>query len=89
MAPVDRFDGGTPPAKACLAELLRNKLGTYIEDRKQLQTETVSHLAMYLNFGHTSPVQVARAINASEAPAEQRDAFLEELIVRPKKIPCY
>ena len=41
-----------------------------------------SMLAAHLHFGQISPVEIALRVNESSAPAEDREAFLEELIIR-------
>jgi deoxyribodipyrimidine photo-lyase len=41
-----------------------------------------SQLSPYLHFGQISPVAVALAARSSGAPADEVDAFIEELVVR-------
>lgn len=77
------FRGGTAEAKKQFKAFLDNRLSHYSENRNQPQTDDVSYMAMYLHFGHISPVYLALQIRDAEAcPEEDRDSFLEELIVR-------
>jgi deoxyribodipyrimidine photo-lyase len=39
-------------------------------------------MSPYLHFGQISPVRIARRIRDAEAPAEAKEAYLEELVVR-------
>jgi deoxyribodipyrimidine photo-lyase len=83
VAPVPRhFRGGTDRAKGVLSAFVRDRLPAYDDDRNQPQRTTVSHLAMYLNYGQISPLTVACAVRDSGAPAQHVDSFLEEVIVR-------
>ena len=43
---------------------------------------TTSELSAHLHFGHISPLTIALAVSSSDAPREDVDAYLEELIVR-------
>jgi deoxyribodipyrimidine photo-lyase len=76
------FTGGTFRARARLRSFLEDTLPVYDEHRNQPHTDHVSHLSMYLHYGHISPVYVALAALESGAPEHQVDGFVEELIVR-------
>ena len=78
---VPLFVGGTTAGKTVLKNFLADHLDVYAAHRNQPQTSDVSHMSKYLHFGQLSPVWIA--IEASRKPAsENRDDFLEELIVR-------
>ena len=78
---VPLFVGGTTAGKTVLENFLADHLDVYAAHRNQPQTSDVSHMSKYLHFGQLSPVWIA--IEASRKPAsENRDDFLEELIVR-------
>ncbi|SEP67895.1 deoxyribodipyrimidine photo-lyase [Microlunatus flavus] len=78
---VPLFTGGTSAGKKVLRDFLRDHFDVYAEHRNQPQTSDVSHMSKYLHFGQLSPVYIA--LEAQEMPAsENRDDFLEELIVR-------
>jgi len=77
------FSGGTSAARARLARFLRHHLEGYVESRGDPARPAVSYLSPYLHFGQISPVEIAlRVMNARRGSAADREAFLEELIVR-------
>ncbi len=77
------FKGGASEAKRVFAEFIGEKLGQYNENRNQPQTDDVSFMSIYLQFGQISPLYLALQIrNAKDKPQEDRETFLEELIVR-------
>jgi len=77
------FTGGTPAARAKLRQLIDDKLARYAKNRNQPQTDDVSHLSMYLHYGHISPLYIAKRVRETKAGTqEDRDVFIEELVVR-------
>ena len=77
------YPGGESAAQARFQLFLENSFKRYQENRNQPQTDDVSGMAMYLHFGHVSPIQLALlARDAETVAADNREAFLEELIVR-------
>ena len=60
----------------------RARLDGYAEGRNEPAADRTSHVSAYLHFGHVSAVELALAARDSGAPAEDREAYLEELIVR-------
>jgi deoxyribodipyrimidine photo-lyase len=75
------FRGGAAEAARRLRRFVRGLKG-YAGMRARPETPHVSHLAMYMHFGQISPLQIALAVQRAAAPAADRNAFLEELIVR-------
>ena len=77
------FRGGTGEAKRIFRRFLDKRFSSYQENRNQPKTDDASHMSKYLHFGQVSPVWLALQVRAA-APAsnENRDAFIEELIVR-------
>ena len=83
VAPVDRFfRGGHAQARARLRSFVTRHLPRYVAARSELGTPHVSTLSPYLHFGQISPVEIALAVRAAQAPAADCASFLEELIVR-------
>ncbi|MBI1373431.1 MAG: deoxyribodipyrimidine photolyase [Phycisphaera sp.] len=77
------FRGGTAEAMKKLRELVEDKLDRYAANRNQPQTDDVSYMSMYLHYGQISPVAVAMEVrNAKRGTAEDREVFIEELVVR-------
>lgn len=82
-AVTKRFRGGASQAAAKLRTFLNEKLDSYEDGRSQPDCETLSHMSMFLHFGQISPLDIALKIKGSSAGTQSdRDAYLEELIVR-------
>jgi len=82
IGPVDGFHAGTDAALIALRRFIREHLRGYATDRNHPEIDATSRLSAYLHFGQIGPHTVALAIKAAAAPAADREAFLEELIVR-------
>jgi deoxyribodipyrimidine photo-lyase len=83
VPPVRRFCGGTGEARSRLEAFIAGKLDGYARGRSEPAEWHGSLLSPYLHFGQISPVEVALAVReAGRGGAEDRAAFLEELIVR-------
>jgi deoxyribodipyrimidine photo-lyase len=82
VGPASAFRGGTDAALGALRQFVREGLNTYAADRNRPEIDGTSRLSPYLHFGQIGPHTVALAIRDATAPARDRDAFLEELIVR-------
>ena len=83
VGPVPLFTGGEDEAKRVFRAFLRDKFKHYSEHRNQPQTNDVSHMSKYLHFGMVSPVWLAMEAKSSHSgKAEDRDDFIEELVVR-------
>jgi deoxyribodipyrimidine photo-lyase len=82
-AASDFFKGGPESAREQLQDFISHRLARYTGNRNQPQTDDISHMSLYLHFGQISPVALALAIrDASTGNPADRDAYLEELIVR-------
>jgi deoxyribodipyrimidine photo-lyase len=82
VRPVDRFRGGQTEARRVFEAFLDQRLEGYAAHRNQPQTDEVSYMSMYLHFGQISPVWLALELQKAKGPEENREAFLEELLVR-------
>jgi deoxyribodipyrimidine photo-lyase len=77
------WTGGTRAARERLRRFRDDRLARYTENRNQPQTDDVSEISPYLHFGQLSPVYACLWITESGAGSqEDRDTFLEELVVR-------
>ena len=76
------YRGGFSEAEAILESFQQKHLDGYDENRNQVQSSAVSHMSKYLHFGQVSPVWLAQQIQETEAPEEDIESYLEELIVR-------
>ncbi len=79
---VAGYHGGSREAKKRLDHFIKKRLPRYATERNQPTPYMTSELSAHLHFGHIGPITVALAAMASDAPREQIDVFLEELIVR-------
>ncbi len=83
IEPVSQFyRGGTSEAKRRLKEFLKSRLQRYRADRDQPQSDSTSQISMYLHFGQISPLYIALEAARTKEHGDDRDAFLEQLIVR-------
>jgi deoxyribodipyrimidine photo-lyase len=83
VAPVRSFRGGTSEARRRLAAFLRGPFTGYGARRADPAEDTVSRMSPYLHFGQISAVEITRKVLRSKSGSnEDREAFLEELIVR-------
>ncbi len=82
VAPVTWIEPGERAARRQLERFTERRLNGYAEGRNDPNEEHQSDLSPHLHFGHVAAQRVALAVRAARAPAADRDAFLEELIVR-------
>lgn len=82
VAPSPFFTGGTSQAKQRLRYFITHKLNDYAGKRNDPNQDCQSHMSPYLHFGQISPLYVALQILDSGAAEKNKEAFLEELIVR-------
>jgi deoxyribodipyrimidine photo-lyase len=79
---VDWLKPGEKAAKKVLKDFVKKKLPLYEKQRNDPTADGQSNLSPYLHFGHISAQRVALDVQESDAPMKDKDAFLEELIVR-------
>lgn len=82
VAPSGYYHGGPHAAALALKRFIDERLDGYATQRNKPNLDGTSQLSPYLHFGHIGPHTVALAVQQSTAPAADRKAFLEELIVR-------
>ena len=83
VTPVKRFRGGHTEAAKRLKAYLAGPFAGYGADRNKPEADAASHMSPYLHFGQISPVEIALAVKAAKTGGkEDRQAYLEELIVR-------
>jgi len=78
---VDWLVPGETAAKNKL-DLLHDSLAGYDERRNDPTKDALSNLSPYFHFGHISPQRVALDIKNSSLPEQDKNSFLEEMIVR-------
>jgi len=82
VAPVATFHGGPVEGHRRLRRFLAERVAGYGENRNHPEIDGTSELSPYLHFGHLGPREVALAVRDSAAPLADRQAFLEQFIVR-------
>lgn len=70
------------PAQEKLENFIKNKLSGYSEFKNDPRKDATSNLSPYLHFGFISSQRAALEIIKSGTSRENKEAFLEELIVR-------
>jgi deoxyribodipyrimidine photo-lyase len=80
---IAAFRGGTSQAEALLETFAATKLQDYAERRNEPSEDCLSHMSPYLHFGQISPLAIAQRVREAQGVGQaNRDAYLEELIVR-------
>ena len=82
IKPVKWIKPGGRNAKKALKHFIDEKLDGYDEKRNDPTLDAQSGLSPYLHFGQISAQRIALEVQNSKAPKKDKDAFLEELIVR-------
>lgn len=65
-----------------LDNFVKNKLDNYAQDKNDPQKDVTSNLSPYFHFGFISAQRVALEVLKSDTSRENKEVFLEELIVR-------
>jgi len=78
---VGSFKGGSKEARRLLKEFIRQKLHGYSEKRNKPEIDGSSRLSPYLHFGHIGPLTIALAMQEADAPQEDKDSLLNEMLV--------
>ena len=82
VKPSPIYHGGTEHGRARLKKFVEEILPDYDTARNKPERDGSSRLSAYLHFGFLSPLEIALAVQAADAPQDSKDAYLEELIVR-------
>ncbi len=80
VEPVSKWRGGTSEGLRLMHQFVNLKLRGYGTQRNKPETDHTSRLSPYLHFGHISPIALAIAIQNAEAPAADKEAFLNQII---------
>jgi deoxyribodipyrimidine photo-lyase len=80
VLPVSGFRAGTTEALAQLEDFVHHRLAKYPELQGAPERDGSSRMSPYLHFGHISPVTIALAVQAADAPEEAKEKYLDELI---------
>jgi deoxyribodipyrimidine photo-lyase len=80
VSPVSNWIGGSTEGLRLLKDFIDHKLRGYGTQRNKPEIDHTSRLSPYLHFGHISPVTVALAVQTSDAPKADKEAFLNQII---------
>jgi deoxyribodipyrimidine photo-lyase len=78
---------GTGAARRRLRAFVDDELLGYAERRNKPELDATSRLSAFVHFGQLSPHEILAAVRASEAPAADVAAFVEEFVVR-RELAC-
>lgn len=76
------YKGGISEAEKKLKEFIEKKLNYYAEMKNDPSKNFTSNLSPYIHFGQISVLYIALEIEKSSVNKENKESFLEELIVR-------
>jgi deoxyribodipyrimidine photo-lyase len=79
---VETFSPGSAAAQKMLDSFIEDRLDGYDEKRNDPNQDSISNLSPYLHFGQISAQRIALEVTKATAPKKDKDAYLEELIVR-------
>jgi deoxyribodipyrimidine photo-lyase len=82
VKPVDWILPGEMAAKKMLKQFISKKLKNYDQSRNDPSLNGQSNLSPYLHFGHIAAQRVAYEVKKSKIKDKEKEAFLEELIIR-------
>jgi deoxyribodipyrimidine photo-lyase len=82
VGPSPVLRGGETEARRRLRKFIQSQLKDYSEARNEPAAAHTSVMSAYLHFGQISPLEIALAVQDADAPQGDREAYLEELIVR-------
>ena len=80
VSPVSDWCGGSREGNRLLKVFVEKKLSGYVKQRNMPEIDRTSRLSPYLHFGHISPVAVALAVQKSDVPKSDKEAFLDQVI---------
>ena len=78
----DWLEPGETAASKRAGNFLKKGLQTYEQKRNDPNLEGQSNMSPYLHFGHIAAQRLALLVKAAKVPAREKEAYLEELIVR-------
>jgi len=82
VTPVSWLKSGEQDAEKVLEQFIKERLPQYDTQRNDPNAHGQSELSPYLHFGQISAQRVALEVQQAKAAATDKEAFLEELIVR-------
>ena len=81
VMPLDWINPGEKSAMELLKKI-KSSLVNYNEHRNDPNLDKLSNMSPFFHYGHIAPQRVALEIKNSNLPPEDKDAYLEEMIIR-------
>ena len=81
IKPVEWIKPGEEEANRLMNNLKTNLIG-YNDNRNDPTLNKLSNISPYFHYGHISPHRVALEISKSAIPEDDKESFLEEMIIR-------
>ena len=78
---LDWINPGEKNAQKLLKKI-KSSLANYNEQRNDPNLDKLSNMSPFFHYGHIAPQRVALEIKNSNLPPEDKDSYLEEMIVR-------
>lgn len=82
VAKIDWLIPGTKAGKKLTQKFISEKITNYAEQRNDPNKSVISNLSPYLRYGHISAQWLALEVSNVQVGKDNKEAFLEELIVR-------
>ncbi|MFO0764981.1 MAG: deoxyribodipyrimidine photo-lyase [Patescibacteria group bacterium] len=82
IAPVSWIFAGEKAAQRALRGFIQHELNGYDEGRNDPNAQAQSDLSPYFHYGMLSPQRAAFEVMKAAAPSKDKEAYLEELIIR-------
>jgi deoxyribodipyrimidine photo-lyase len=82
VSPAPGWRGGRRAGIDRLRQFIRKRLVGYSTSRNRPEADGTSGLSPYLHFGQLGPREIALAARSAEAPLEDRQALVEQLVIR-------
>jgi deoxyribodipyrimidine photo-lyase len=82
VSPAPGWRGGRRAGVARLRQFIRKRLAGYSISRNRPEADGTSGLSPYLHFGQLGPREIVLTARDADAPLEDRQAFIEQLVIR-------
>jgi len=82
VEPVTWAEPGAKAGLAVLNDFIKHRLVNYDHDRNDPVKDGTSGISPWLHFGFLSPQRAVMEAGSAKAPLVDKDAFIEELVVR-------
>jgi deoxyribodipyrimidine photo-lyase len=82
VIPVDWAEPGEKAARNILRSFIDKRLKGYDEKRNDPNEDHLSKLSPYFHYGMLAPQRAILEVDAAKAPRKDRDAYIEEAVIR-------